>query len=47
MDIAFTAYLWLNLILVGFFVGIGWILAGAVYSAILWVIGQRRPPTNP
>jgi uncharacterized membrane protein YedE/YeeE len=42
MDISFTAYLWLNLILAGFFFGIGWIIAGAVYQAILWVAGQRR-----
>jgi hypothetical protein len=42
MDISFTAYLWLNLILAGFFLGIGWIIAGAVYAAILWVAGQRR-----
>ena len=43
MDFAFTAYLWVNLILGGFFLGIGWIIAGAIYSAILWVLGQRRP----
>jgi len=40
--IDFTIYLWLNLILAGFFLGIGWIIAGAIYSAILWVLGQRR-----
>ena len=43
MDSSFTAYLWLNLILAGFFLGIGWIVAQAVYAAILWVLG-RRPP---
>lgn len=42
MDISFTQYLWVNLILFGFFVGLGWQLASAIYSAILWVIGQRR-----
>lgn len=42
MSIDFTAYLWLNLILAGFFVGIGWQLAVAIYSFILWVLGQRR-----
>lgn len=42
MEMAFTAYLWLNWILVGFFFGIGWIVAQAVYAAILWVLGQRR-----
>lgn len=42
MDISFTAYLWINLILAGFFFGFGWQLATAVYNAILWVIGQRR-----
>ena len=42
MDIGFTAYLWLNLILFGFFAGLGWQLAFAIYSAILWVVGQRR-----
>lgn len=43
MDISFTAYLWLNLILAGFFLGIGWIIAQAVYDAILWVLGRRSP----
>jgi hypothetical protein len=43
MDIGFTAYLWVNLILFGFFVGIGWVIARAVYEAILWVLGQRKP----
>ncbi len=43
MDINFTTYLWLNLILFGFFVGLGWQLAVAIYNAILWLIGQRRP----
>lgn len=42
MDISFTAYLWVNLILFGFFVGIGWIIASAVYAAILWILGQRK-----
>lgn len=42
MSIDFTAYLWLNLILAGFFVGIGWQLAVAIYSFILWVLGQCR-----
>lgn len=44
MDISFTTYLWINLILAGFFFGLGWIVAQAVYTAILWVAGQRRPP---
>jgi hypothetical protein len=43
MDIGFTAYLWVNLILFGFFAGIGWVIARAVYEAILWVLGQRKP----
>lgn len=42
MDFAFTTYLWVNLILGGFFLGIGWQLAVAIYNAILWVVGQRR-----
>lgn len=42
MDLSFTAYLWLNLLLAGFFVGIGWQIAYAIYSFILWVLGQRR-----
>lgn len=35
--------LWIALMLVldGFFLGIGWIIAGAVYSAVLWVLGKR------
>lgn len=43
MDISLTAYLWLNLILAGFLLGLGWQLAVAIYNAILWVVGQRRP----
>jgi hypothetical protein len=27
----------------GFLIGIGWQLAVAIYSFILWVLGQRRP----
>lgn len=42
MDVSFTAYLWLNLVLAGFFLGIGWQVAVAIYSAILWMLGQRR-----
>lgn len=44
MEIGFTAYLWLNWVLTGFFFGLGWFLANAVYNAIVWVIGQRRAP---
>jgi uncharacterized membrane protein YedE/YeeE len=43
MDMSFTAVLWLNWIIAGFLFGLGWILISAVYSAILWVLGQRRP----
>jgi len=32
----------LILIADGFLLGVGWIIAGAVYSAVLWVLGQRR-----
>lgn len=32
----------LHLILDGFLLGVGWIIASAVYSAVLWVLGQRR-----
>lgn len=42
MDVGFTAYLWVNLILAGFFLGIGWQIAAAIYDAILWVLGKRR-----
>jgi hypothetical protein len=42
MEIDFTAYLWLNLILAGFFLGIGWQVAYAIYSFVLWALGQRR-----
>lgn len=45
MEIDFTAYLWVNLVLAGFFLGLGWQLAFAIYSAILWIVGQRRAPT--
>jgi len=43
MDISFTAYLWVNVLLFGFFFGLGFQLAVAIYNAILWVAGQRRP----
>lgn len=43
MDFAFTTYLWVNLILGGFFLGIGWQVANAIYSVILWALGQRKP----
>lgn len=46
MEISFTAYLWLNWLLVGFFVGVGLQIAAAIYAAILWVLGQRRPPAS-
>lgn len=42
MDIAFTAYLWLNVILFGFFFGIGFVLAQAIYNAIVGVLASRR-----
>jgi hypothetical protein len=42
MPTALTWGLALVLIADGFLLGIGWILAQAVYSAILWVLGQRR-----
>jgi hypothetical protein len=43
MDIAFTAYLWLNVLLFGFFFGLGFQLAVAIYNAILWVLGRPAP----
>lgn len=43
MVMDFTSYLWLNWILVGFFFGIGWQLATAIYNVVLWAVGQRRP----
>lgn len=43
MDIDFTTSLWLNLILFGFFVGLGWQLAFAIYTFMLWVLSQRKP----
>jgi hypothetical protein len=42
MDIGLTSMLWLNLVLAGFLLGIGWQLAVAIYDAILWVAGRRR-----
>lgn len=46
MDIAFTGLLWLNWVIVGFLFGVGWIVAGAIYSAILSVLGRGRPPNG-
>lgn len=42
MDISFTTYLWVNIVLFGFFFGLGYFLASAIYNAIVWVIAQRR-----
>jgi hypothetical protein len=42
MEVAFTIYHWLNVILVGFFFGIGWIIAQAIYLAILAVLNRGR-----
>lgn len=47
MDIGFTAYLWLNVIIFGFLFGVGWIIAGAVYAAILSVLGRGKAPQQP
>lgn len=47
MDMSFTAVLWLNWIIAGFLFGLGWILINAVYSALLWVLGQRRAAPAP
>jgi hypothetical protein len=43
MSMDFTIYLWLNWILVGFFFGLGWQLANAIYTAIpgSWGSGAR------
>lgn len=43
MEIGFTAYLWLNWLLVGFFFGLGYFLASAIYNALVWLVSQRRP----
>lgn len=42
MDVAFTAYHWLNVILTGFFFCLGWILMQAIYAAILAVLNRGR-----
>ena len=42
MDSSFTAFLWLNWVLVGFFFCLGWILMQAIYQAILWVLAKGR-----
>lgn len=42
MDMAFTAVLWLNWIIAGLLFGIGWIIANAIYTAILWVLNRGR-----
>lgn len=44
MDMSFTALLWLNWIIAGLLGGIGWIIASAIYSAILWVLNRGRTP---
>jgi hypothetical protein len=38
MDMAFTAYLWLNWLIVSFLVGAGFALGGAVVAAILGLL---------
>jgi hypothetical protein len=44
MDMSFTAVLWLNWIIAGFLFSIGWIVASAIYSAILSVLNRGRAP---
>lgn len=44
MDMSFTTLLWLNWIIAGFLFGVGWIVASAVYAALLSVLGRGRPP---
>ena len=39
LDMSWTIAL--MLVLDGFLLGIGWIVASAVYSAVLWVLGKR------
>ncbi len=46
MPLELTWHIAFILALDGFCLGIGWILAGAVYSAILWIAGQRRAQNN-
>ena len=41
MPTALTWMIALILIADGFLLGIGWILAQAVYAAVLWVLGKR------
>lgn len=43
MDMTFTAVLWLNWIIAGFLFAVGWQIATAVYSVILWALGHRQP----
>lgn len=42
MPTELTWHIALVLVADGFLLGIGWIIASAVYAAILWVLGQRR-----
>jgi hypothetical protein len=42
MEVAFTTYAWLNLMLVGFFFGIGFALANAFLAWIGGLIASAR-----
>jgi len=42
MEVAFTAYAWLNLILVGLFFGIGFALANALLALVGSLIANAR-----
>jgi len=44
MPLELTWHIAFILALDGFCLGVGWIVASAVYSAVLWVLGQRRAP---
>jgi len=41
MDVALTAYTWLNIVLVGFLFGLGFQLAAAIYAAITAMMAGR------
>lgn len=42
MDMSFTPFLWLNWMIAGFCFSIGYIVASAIYAAILSVLNRGK-----